>query len=169
MHERLREELQKFGIVSAYLFICFLILELYRSSVLSEQNVHSLTLGIAFFKALILGKFILIGDAAKVGTRVSARTIWHRIAWKALMYWLTLILLTLIEEIIVGWVHKHGAAESVIHFFDRPAIQYVAPSLVMLMILIPLIAFAELNRALGAGVLRSVLMAEDSRKPEGRA
>lgn len=161
LHDRLREEMWKFGIISAYLFVCFLVLELYRLSLLTEQGVHAWKMGLALGKAMIIAKFILLGEAAKVGTRVYAKTVWHRIVWKSLLFWLTLIVLTLLEEIIIGWVHGHSSLQTLKEYFDHPLIANIAPSLVMLLILIPMITFTELNRALGVGVLKSVLQTKE--------
>lgn len=36
--ERLREELHRYAIISAYLFVCFSVILLYRSAVLLEMN-----------------------------------------------------------------------------------------------------------------------------------
>jgi len=157
LHDRFWEEMRDFGIISAYLFVCFLVLALYRASIVDGQEVQTLTLGIILGKALVMGKFILIGDAIKVGTRVSARTLMHRIFWKSLGMWVALIVMTLIEEIIVGWFHHKTSAEALTEYFSRPALEIFAPTLVMLLILIPMTSITELNHALGEGKLRSLL------------
>jgi hypothetical protein len=160
---RLSEELWKVGIITAYLFICFIVLDLYRLSLIPGENMHQLKVGLAIGKAAVIAKFILIGEAAKVGTRVSARAVWHRIVWKSLLFWLTVMVLTLLEEIILGWVHDRSALASLQEFLDRSYMAILAPSLVMLLILIPIIAFSELNRALGVGVLKSILQGGEKR------
>src|SRR5687768_936270 len=66
LKSRLREELRNYLIVSAYLFICFGALLFYKAALLDHAGVHYLPLSVAVVKALIIGKFLLIGDAVRV-------------------------------------------------------------------------------------------------------
>ena len=54
-------------IVSAYLYVCFGALRLYKATLSSGTGVHTLSIGTAGGKALTMGKFLLIGEAARVG------------------------------------------------------------------------------------------------------
>ena len=168
MKQRFWNEMRNFGIISAYLFVCFTILLLYRSALLGEDILHSLPLLTALGKALIIGKFILIGEAAKVGSRVSAASLLQRIAWKSFFFLLMLVALTALEELIVGWVHGKTTALLWSEFTDKSVIEVLAPSLVMLMVLIPLISFTELNRALGQGKLKSVFLAAEKAQADNQ-
>jgi hypothetical protein len=161
LSQRFWREMRNFGIVSGYLFICFSILFLYRSTLLGDSIMHSVPFLTALGKALIIGKFILIGEAAKVGSRVSASTLLHRIAWKSLFFLVMLVILTALEELIVGWVHAKDFAQIWSEFASKSILQILSPSLVMLMVLIPLISFSELNRAMGPGKLKSVFFAAE--------
>lgn len=160
-HSRFWAEMKSFGIIAGYLYVCFLVLEVYRASILAEHDVQSLTLGVALVKALIIGKFILIGEAIKVGERISARTLLHRIVWKTAAFWLMLILFNFLEELITGWFHHKATADILNEMLGRSPVELLAPSLVMLLILIPLIWLTEVNRALGKGVLRGLMLSVD--------
>jgi hypothetical protein len=48
---------------------------LFKMAVLRDAGVAYLPLGLAGAKVLILGKFVLIGDAVHLGPRVGARTV----------------------------------------------------------------------------------------------
>ena len=52
--------------------VCFLAIVLFKMAVLRDAGVAYLPLGLAAAKALILGKFVLIGEAAHVGSRPGA-------------------------------------------------------------------------------------------------
>jgi hypothetical protein len=54
LKHRLREELRKYLIVSAYLYICFGALQFYKAALLQDAGVHYLPLGVAVVKALII-------------------------------------------------------------------------------------------------------------------
>ena len=62
---RLREELHKYLAVSGYLYVCFVAIVLFKMAVLRDAGVAYLPLGLAAAKALILGKFVLIGEATQ--------------------------------------------------------------------------------------------------------
>ena len=55
-------------------------------------------------KALILGKFILIGKVIKVGERVRHDVLLHRILWKSLAMMLLLPIFTMVEDLLTGLV-----------------------------------------------------------------
>jgi hypothetical protein len=151
--ERLREELRRYAMISAYLFVCFSVILLYRSAVLLEQGQHFLPFGTAAVKALVLGKFLMIGEALWVGGRLPAKTLIGRIALRSLMLLVVLLLMTLVEEVVVGWVHHQPAAASLGEFFGPLLPERLAVLLVMLLVLVPFVALIEINRVLGAGTL----------------
>ena len=155
--ERLREELHKYLFVSLYLYVCFVALMLFKDSLLREAGMHYLPLGFAVAKALILGKFVLLGESAGVGSRVSSPTLLHRIAYRTILLLVLLIALTVAEELLVGWIHGHTLAQTVSELQVRSLPELFATYLLLLLILVPLVALEEINRALGPGVLWRVL------------
>ena len=77
--QRFKEEMRTYAIVSLYLWICFSVLLLYHNSVVRINDLALLPFSSAAIKALILGKFILIGKVIKVGERVRHDVLLHRI------------------------------------------------------------------------------------------
>ena len=69
-----------------------------------------------------------------------------------------LFVLTAIEEVIVGLIHGHTVAESLSEFLGGSLLQVVALCLVMLLILIPYLAFKEVDEALGQGRIWQVML-----------
>lgn len=160
--ERLMEELRKYALISLYLWICFAVILVYKSSILASENIDYLPYGIALVKALVLGKFILIGDAIKVGRRADARSLLHRIAWKSFAFLLLLVVFKILEEIIIGWFHDERIAEVAQKFLSESWIEHLGPILLMLLILIPIVAATEIFRALGAAQFREALLRVDT-------
>jgi hypothetical protein len=156
--ERLKEELHRYLAVSAYLYVCFAAILLYKSAVLSSVGEHYLPLGLAAGKALILGKFVLLGDAAGVGRRSGARTLLHRILRNSVLFLVLLVLLTIAEEIIVGLVHGHSLRQAMAALAEHPWQETLASCFLMLLILIPLVTVTEVSRTLGPGRLRQLLL-----------
>ena len=158
IRKRLSTEFRNYAVISGYLLICFSVILFYEASILPEKDAGLLSHGVALGKALIIGKFVLIGEALNVGSRMYAPSLLHRIAWKSLALLLVLIVLTAIEEVIVGVVHGESVGGALSAFFDRPFVQRSAPILMMLLVLIPLTATSELNRAMGEGRLKELFL-----------
>jgi hypothetical protein len=169
LKQRLLEELRNYLIVSAYLFICFGVLQFYKAALLQEAGVHYLPLGVAVVKALIVGKFLLIGDAIRARLQRRPGRLPGRIAMRAFWLLLILILLTIAEELIVGWIHGHSLVEMASEFHARSMSELVAEVFLMGLILVPLVSAAEVSRALGPSVLRRQLLqpADSGRRAAG--
>jgi hypothetical protein len=156
--ERVGTELKSYAVISGYLLVCFSVILFYEAAFVPEKDAGLVSHGMALGKALIIGKFVLIGNALNVGSRMYAPSLLHRIAWKSVGLLLVLIVLTVIEEVIVGVVHGKTAGAALSEFFDKPLVQLAAPILMMLLVLIPLTATCELNRALGEGRLKALFL-----------
>lgn len=157
--QRLREELIKYGIVSGYLYISFGVLLIYEATVAGGRH-EALPFGIALVKALVLGKFLLIGDAMKVGSRVDSHPLVHRVASKSLAFLAVLLVFTSLEELIVGWLHGKSAGSVVGEVMQRSWLENLSPVLMMLLILIPLIAISESYRQLGPAKFKELWLGQ---------
>jgi hypothetical protein len=157
MKEKLRAELHKFLLVSAYLYVCLLALLLYKAAVLSGTGVHVLSVGYAAGKALILAKFILIGEAVRLGAHQNARSVLQLILRRSILFLLLLIALSIGEEILVGLVRGHGPGQTFGEFISKGIPELLANCLMMLLVLVPLMTIMEASRAFGEGSLRRFL------------
>jgi hypothetical protein len=164
LKSKLREELIKYGVVSAYLFVFFGVLQWYKAALLQDAGVHYLPLGVAAIKALVIGKFLLIGDAIQARLQGPSGRLLGRIAKRLLWLLVILALLTFVEELVVGWLHGQSMLEVQAELRGRSMLERVAEFSLMGLILLPLVAAAELNDALGPGVLKGLLL-----QPQGGA
>jgi hypothetical protein len=153
---RAKHELREYALLSAYLFVCFGALILYKAAILGAEGISYLPSGLAAIKALVLAKFIMLGHMIRLGGRHGGRRIAYVIAYKALLYLILLIILSVVEEVVVGLVHGRPIAASFADIGDKLP-QTLAMSLIMLLILIPYLASRELNVALGEGRLWTLL------------
>jgi hypothetical protein len=157
LKERVREELRVYAYLSLYLYVCFAALLAFEATAGSGAG-GLLPHGLAAIKALVMGKFLLIGRAVGAGSRVRTGTVAGRIGARTLGLLLALLALTVIEELIVGKVHGHAVGSTLAEIFGHPRFAILAKSAVMTLILLPLVALEELNAALGPGVLRKALL-----------
>ncbi|HEV2897276.1 MAG TPA: hypothetical protein VGX71_05425 [Pseudaminobacter sp.] len=155
--QRAKDELREYALLSLYLFVCFGALILYKMSILGEAGISYLPSGLAAIKALILAKFILLGHMIRLGDRRAGARIVHVIAYKALLYLILLLVLSVVEQVVVGLIHGRTVAVSLAEFGGAKLPQTLATSLIMLLILIPYIASRELNVALGEGRIWTLL------------
>jgi hypothetical protein len=165
--ERLREELRRYVVISAYLYICFGAIQLYKAALLNEAGIRYVPLGFALAKALILGKFLLIGESARVGTRLRSPTLLHRIANRAVLLFLLLIVLAVAEELLVGAFHGKSMAQVLAEYGGQRVAELAATSFLVLLVLIPLIVVEDVNEALRPGGLRGLLLAPPPGAPAG--
>jgi hypothetical protein len=168
--ERVRTELQAYAITALYLYVWLVALLLYKTALLREEGVSYLPLGLAAGKALILGKFVLLGESFRIGARLRARTLLQRIAWKVVALFLLVVLLSVLEEFVVGWAHGRSPAQTLAEYEARSILELGATCLLMLLVLVPFVATKQISLALGPGVLRRMLLTAEERAaaPERR-
>jgi len=157
VRQKVGRELRAYAVLAAYLFLCFVALILYKRALLQTQGIPYSPFGIAAVKALVLGKFILLGHAVHLGEIHGARRLIHVIALKSVLYLLLLIALSVVEEAVLALIHGRTIAAAMTELW-----QILATSLVMLLILIPYLAFREINQGKD-GRLRSFVLQARSR------
>jgi hypothetical protein len=162
---KLGDELRQYAFVSAYLYICFGAIILYKVAILHGHDISYAPYGLAAVKALVLGKFILMVEAIRLGDRYQSRRFIYVIAYKALLFLASLLILSVIEEAISGVVHGRTLAASLAAVAGDTLPQILASCLIMLLILIPYLTFKELDQVLGEGRLQQILFEFRVRPP----
>ena len=104
-------------------------------------------------KALVLAKFMLIGRAMKVGERYTDRPLIWPTLYKSFAFLVLLVVLTVIEEVVVGLFHHQSVAASLAELTGAKLYETLAGYIIMLLVLIPYIAWGVLDEALGEGRL----------------
>lgn len=155
---RLRHELIQYGLISAYLYVCFGALILYKVAILRGVGISYTPYGLAAVKALILAKFMLLGHATRIGDRYRRRRLVHVIIHKSILFLLLLFVLSAIEEVVAGVLHGRSIGASLAGLGGGTLWQLLATCLIMLLILVPYIAFREVSAALGEGGLLQLLL-----------
>jgi hypothetical protein len=153
---RLRRELVQYAIISAYLCVCFAAVLWYKAAVLHSQGITYAPFGLGLMKALILGKFLLIGQMARLGDRYQRRRMILAIAHKAGLFLLLLLALSAIEQLIENTIHGLTLSEIFTQMVNHlPEIG--TSSVIVLLILIPYISVKEFVIALGGDKFRKLL------------
>ncbi|SHH41780.1 DUF4339 domain-containing protein [Bradyrhizobium erythrophlei] len=156
--QRLRNELIEYLTISSYLYVCFGSLMFYKATILQSDGIAFASFGIAIVKALVLGKFILVLHALKIGERKGgASVLLADILKKSVLFVVVLIALTVVEEIIVGYFHGRTSQEVLGEMAGGTLPQAFAVSILMLLILIPYFTFRGVADRLGEGALWKLL------------
>ncbi|HZZ22974.1 MAG TPA: hypothetical protein VFE60_10545 [Roseiarcus sp.] len=99
LQQRATHEIKELLILTVYLYITLGAVIAVKAAVLHTEGIEFAPWGVAIVKALVLAKFILVGDAMKIGEGHTGPLIWPTLH-KALGFLLLLVILTIIEEAV---------------------------------------------------------------------
>ena len=153
-------ELAELAIITSYLYVTLGAVILMKVSVLRDQGVSFAPWGIAAVKAVVLAKFILIGRAMKIGERHSTRPLIWPTLHKAFAFLVLLVVLTIVEEVVVGLFHHQSVVASLNELVGARLDETLAGILILLLVLIPYFAIRVLSEALGEGRLARMFFVE---------
>jgi hypothetical protein len=162
LNQRAVHELREFVILTAYLYVTLGAVILMKTAVLHTHGIHSALWGIAIVKALLLAKFMLIGNGLKLGERYRNRPLIWPTLHKAVAFLVLLVILTSLEEVVVGLFHDRSIGASLGDLFGRRLEETLAGFLIMLLILIPFFGFRVLSEAVGHDRMRRVFFVDST-------
>jgi hypothetical protein len=158
--QRAVHELKELAIVAVYLYITLGAVIVMKTAVLHDQGISFAPWGIAAVKSVLLAKFILLGRAMKIGERYTTRPLIWPTLHKASAFLVFLVVLTIIEEVVVGLFHHQSVAASLGELAGAKLDETLAGILILLLVLIPYFAFHVLDEALGEGRLARMFFVE---------
>ena len=101
-------EIKEFLILTVYLYITLGAVIVMKTAVLHTEGIQFAFWGVAIVKAAVLAKFMLVGNAMKIGDRYTGALIWPRA--QGVGFLLLLVVLTITEEVVVGLFHHRSIA-----------------------------------------------------------
>ena len=146
-------EFKEMAILAVYLWVTLGAVILMKAAVLHDAGISFTPWGIAAVKALVLAKFMLIGRAMNVGERFHDRPLIWPTLHKSFAFVVLLVVQNIIEEVVVGLFHHQSVAASLGELTGAKLYETIAGILIMLLVLIPYIAWGVLAEALGEGRL----------------
>jgi hypothetical protein len=165
LRQRAEHEFKELVIISLYLYITFGAVILLKTAVLHTEGIEFSPWGIAIVKAVVLAKFMLLGEAIKIGERSTKPLIWPTLQ-KAFAFLVLLIIMTIVEEAVVGLFHHKSITASLGELVGLRLEETIAGFVILLLVLIPYCAFRVLDGALGEGRLARMFFVE--REPMDR-
>lgn len=146
---RAKHELYQFLGISAYLWVCFGALILYKAAILRSVGVDYAPMGLALVKALISAKFIMLLEVFRLGERGKGKTVpFIAVLRKSSVFTIFLIALTVIEELLVGHLHGKESREILADMAGGTWPQALSVGVLMFLIMVPFFAFREAGAGL---------------------
>jgi hypothetical protein len=167
--QRFAHELRIYLVYFVYLALLLGAFAWYRRLILAEYQISSFRYGYAVIEALVLAKFILIGEALGVGERANHRFLIVTVLEKAVLFSLLIVAFSVLERIIEGLIHGNDLGTTFREMIAMGRDEILARGLVMFVALIPLFMVRELGRTLGEGALFSMFFRERAAAPSGRS
>jgi hypothetical protein len=156
-------EFKMLAFIFIYLYITFGAIILMKTAILHAHGISFTPWGIAAVKAAILAKFMLMGHALKLGDSGKVGPLIWPTLYGAMTFLLLLVVLTIIEEIVVGFFHGLSAASSFGELFGSHLTETVAGISILLLVLIPYFAFRALAMSLGNDRLIHMFFGDSAR------
>jgi hypothetical protein len=160
LHQRAIHELKEFAILFVYLYITIGAVVLLKTAVLHTQGIDAVVWGVTVVKAAVLAKFMMLGYMMKIGEHNTTRPLIWPTLRGAFGFLVLLIIMTIIEEAVVGLFHRQPIASSLAALAGPRLEETLAGYLVMLLVLGPFFAFRVLGEALGEGKLARMFFVE---------
>ncbi|WP_158822503.1 hypothetical protein [Granulicella sp. S156] len=158
--QRAIRELKAFVLLTAYFYVTFGSVIFMKAAILHTHGIHYVAWGSAIVKAVLIAKFMLVGRALKIGEGYKGQPLIWPTLHKAFGFLLLLVIMTAIEEAVVGLFHHRSISAMVGELIGPRLGESVAEIVFLLLVLIPFVAFSVLADALGEVRLQKMFFTE---------
>src|SRR5262249_16588208 len=139
LKERALSELEKYAVITVYLWLLFALFSLHRQLV-QGHGVSVWHQGFAIVNALIFAKVMLIGAAVEVGKVLERRALVWVVFGKSLIFAILLLAFHIVEEAIRAWLAGQSLSAS-LNDFGGSLPGLVTSAAIFFVALIPFFAF----------------------------
>lgn len=158
---KVKHEFQTYLWLSAYLYVVFGALIIYKAALLRDQGLAFAPWGIAIVKALVLAKFLMVAEMLVARHRTGPRPFPFAVAQRAILLGLALILMTLIEEGVVGMFQGRALAETLGDIFGPRWREFVASAILVTMTLVPYVGLQRVRESMDEDSWRRLMRGEE--------
>ena len=156
--KRIVDELRKLSITVIYMWVLLSVFALFREIILANYRInYSVKFGFALINALILAKFMWLGEILHAGKRAAGKSLLHSTLWKAALFAVILLGCHLLEETLLKLWHGQSIAESFSETVADPR-DIFASALVLFVVLIPFFFAKGLIEILGEDEIKRILL-----------
>jgi len=145
-----------------YLWLLFGLLVVYKAMILSEQHIDFAYHGFAIINALALGKIMLLARDFHLGARFDDAPLIYTTLLKTALFTMVLACFKILEVVAVGLYRGKSFEESIAELGGGTLQAILTLTLLLFVVLIPFVAFSELQRVLGPGTLNRIFFRRHS-------
>jgi hypothetical protein len=156
MH-RIFREFGKFAILTAYFYVVFAVLVLFKATLLHTYGIRYVVWGGALIKSVLIAKFLMIGEGVRVASVRHQTPLLKTIAEKVFLMAALVIALICLEQIVRGLLHHQSIGGMAATLVGSGIGEKVSEAMILLLTLIPIVAFDALSEALGKNRFRQLL------------
>lgn len=161
---RIYDELRRFLMIFAYLWLVFLVFLVHEWIVLADNHIGFRFYGLAAINALVLSKIMMIAEELGYAERFDNRPLIIPIIYKSVLFSVLLVAAYILEEVGVGLFHGKGASESFPELGGGGVIGTFCVMALLCVALVPFFAFKEIAHKLGEAEFRSLMLGPISNK-----
>jgi hypothetical protein len=154
---RLFEELRRFVMIFAYLWLVFLVFLVHERIVLADNHIGFRFYGLAAINALVLSKIMLIAEGLGYADRFDNRPLIVPIIYKSVFFSVLAVAAYILEEIGVGLFHGQNISESFLALGGGSVVGTLCVTGLLCVALVPFFAFREIAHKLGEAEFRSLM------------
>ena len=157
--KRVLDELLKLSISVSYIWVLLIALTLHREIILANYHInYSIKFGFAFVNAVILAKFMWLGEIILHAEKKAARkALLYSTLWNAALFGVILLVCHLLEEVLVKVWHGSSFAASFSEAVADPR-DMLATMVLMFVVLTPFFFAKGLIEILGKDEIKRLLL-----------
>ena len=156
--KRAFDELRKLSITVIYIWVLLSVFALHREIILRSYHIdYSAKVGFAFINAVILAKFMWLGEILHAGKKAAGKALLHSTLWNAALFAVILMIFRLLEEALVKVWHGSSIAASFSEAVRDPR-DIFASLLLVFVVLIPFFFAKGLIEILGKDEIKRLLL-----------
>jgi len=157
LKEKAVEEMKKYAALTAYLWVLFFLLGMYRRLLLKENGIDPLTQGYVIVNALVFAKVLLLGDIINLGAGLRKHTFAWVVAGRTALFTALLMAFHMVEEAIRALIKGEPLVTSVLHLGGGSWLGVWVFAGLMFVMLLPLLAVREMSFVLGKDELWEIV------------
>ena len=155
--KRSLDELRTLSITVMYIWILLSVFTLHREIILANYHInYSAKFGFAFINAVILAKFMWLGEILHAEKKAAGKALLYSMLWNSALFTVILMVCHLLEEALVKVWHGQSFAASFSETVADPR-EIFAPMLLMFVVLIPFFFAKGLIEILGKDEIKRLL------------
>lgn len=163
--EKIKDELKLFFIYTAFLTMLFSVFNIYERLLLEPYTNPHVPYGYALIEAMILSKFILIGDYIKPLKKNTSMPLIIPVLIKTILFTLAVLFFTFLEHIITGLLESKDLNKVIYNFLKNNLNIAIAKCVVILFVFF--FSIIEIAKEMGDRKLINLFFKSANNRSEG--